>query len=179
MVSFKIFVTSLLAVSASAIPLKSDASEKPKPSLDKTYKTHEAVNLTISYNNDGNEKREAASKDDELDKRCVWNDGHGDIACGFFSVVLGREYVTIKGNGWRVHGKVDCSGGGDKWKSFTSPLPLTVDIHAGNACINDDYSGNYDNTWIKYAKEYLDAPSDTRCGAVGDYNAFRRCIIPI
>ncbi|EGU81668.1 hypothetical protein FOXB_07819, partial [Fusarium oxysporum f. sp. conglutinans Fo5176] len=80
MVSFKIFVTSLLAVSASAIPLKSDASEKPKPSLDKTYKTHEAVNLTISYNNDGNEKREAASKDDELDKRCVWNDGHGDIA---------------------------------------------------------------------------------------------------
>jgi hypothetical protein len=79
MVSFKIFISALLAVSASAIPLKSDGSEKPKPSLDKTYKTHEAINLTMTYN-DGNEKREASSKDDDLDKRCVWNDGHGDIA---------------------------------------------------------------------------------------------------
>ncbi|KAH7464221.1 hypothetical protein FOMA001_g17811 [Fusarium oxysporum f. sp. matthiolae] len=178
MVSFKIFVTSLLAVSASAIPLKSDASEKPKPSLDKTYKTHEAVNLTISYNNDGNEKREAASKDDELDKRCVWNDGHGDIACGFFSVIFSYKHVTINSEkGWRADGDVNCEASGDVLTSFIPPLPSTLYIRGGNAC-KDTFSNHYVNTQIGYGNQFLDVSSDTRCGPL-TLDKSRRCIIPV
>ncbi|EEU41293.1 uncharacterized protein NECHADRAFT_106298 [Fusarium vanettenii 77-13-4] len=151
MVSSKTFLITLLALSVSAIPLQSREENQPKPSLDKSHE-------------------------------CVWNDGHGDISCGYFSVVFGdnsvggsKGTVTIRGETWKTEGRLDC--GNDNWTTFTSPLPYTVDIHGGNAC-HTTISGHWDNTWIKYAAQYLDVPSDTRCGDVGTLNKSRRCIIP-
>ncbi|KAM5345159.1 hypothetical protein ACJ41O_011021 [Fusarium nematophilum] len=145
MVSSKIFISTLLALGASAVPMKSDT--------------------------------------EQLDKRCTWNDGHGDIDCAFFSVVFGdgsvlgsKGSVTIKGNGWQAGGNLDC-GSDDNWTSFTSQLAFTVDIHGGNAC-HTTLGGHFDNTWIKYASQYLDVPSDTRCGNVGTLDKSRRCIVP-
>ncbi|KAH7200628.1 hypothetical protein BKA60DRAFT_470075 [Fusarium oxysporum] len=151
MVSLKVFVTSL-AVSTSAIPLKSNTSEKPKPSLDKT-------------------------KDDHLDKRCVWNDAHGDIACGFFSVIFSYKQVTVNSeNGWRANGDINCEASGDIVTSFITPLPSTLYIRGGDAC-KDTFSNHYDNTQIGYGNQFLDVSSDTRCGPI-TLDKSRRCIIP-
>ncbi|KAJ4319272.1 hypothetical protein N0V84_006463 [Fusarium piperis] len=170
MVSSKTLFVTLLALGASAVPLRSPEDPKPKPSMRKAHNVHDALDLTTTYY-DPNEKRD-----------CVWNDGHGDIACGFFSVVFGdnsvggsKGTVTIRGETWKTEGGLDC--GNDNWTSFTSPLPFTVDIHGGNAC-HATISGHFDNTWIKYSAQYLDVPSDTRCGDVGTLNKSRRCIIP-
>ncbi|KAM0435844.1 hypothetical protein ACHAPT_002735 [Fusarium lateritium] len=170
MVSSKTFFTTLLALGASAIPLQSRDVNKPKHSLDESYTVHNAVDLTTVFSN---EKRD-----------CLWNDGHGDISCGFFSVVFGdnsvggsKGTITIRGENWKTEGGLDC-GSDDNWTTFTSPLPFTVDIHGGNAC-HTTISGHFDNTWIKYSSQYLDVPSDTRCGDVGTLNKSRRCIIPV
>ncbi|KAL2681123.1 hypothetical protein Neosp_008727 [[Neocosmospora] mangrovei] len=170
MISSKTFIITFLALGASAIPLQSREENQPKPSLDKSYEVHDALDLTTTYSNQ-NKKRQ-----------CVWNDGHGDISCGYFSVVFGdnsvggsKGTVTIRGETWKTEGRLDC--GNDNWTTFTSPLPFTVDIHGGNAC-HTTISGHWDNTWIKYAAQYLDVPSDTRCGDVGTLNKSRRCIIP-
>lgn len=107
---------------------------------------------------------------------------NNDQPSGYFSVVFGdnsvggsKGTVTIRGETWKTEGRLDC--GNDNWTTFTSPLPYTVDIHGGNAC-HTTISGHWDNTWIKYATQYLDVPSDTRCGDVGTLNKSRRCIIP-
>ncbi|KAF4980011.1 hypothetical protein FZEAL_3873 [Fusarium zealandicum] len=179
MVSIKVFVTSLLATGSLAIPLKPD---EPKPSLDESFNVHEAIGLTTTFF-DSTEKREASGKGADLEKRCVWNDGHGDIDCNFFSVVFGdnsvggsKGTITIRGSEWKTDGGLNC--GGDQWTSFTSPLPFTVDIHGGNAC-KTTISSHFDGTWIKYSAQWLDVPSDTRCGDVGTLNKSRRCIVPI
>lgn len=91
----------------------------------------------------------------------------------YFSVVIREEEVVIKGNGWEKVTELDCD---HSWTSFYSPLKWTVDIRGGEAC--KPWPNNYDNTWIRYAGEHLDVPSDTRCGSVGRFNWSRRCIIP-
>lgn len=68
MVSSNTLFAAILALGASAIPLQSREENQPKPSLDKSYEVHDALDLTTTYPN-SNEKRQ-----------CVWNDGHGDIA---------------------------------------------------------------------------------------------------
>ncbi|KAK6714891.1 hypothetical protein SNK04_005818 [Fusarium graminearum] len=107
---------------------------------------------------------------DNIGKRCDWNDLHGQISCGYFSVVMSFDDITIRGDGWTQKYNIDCS---KEWSSLRGQLPWTVEFHPGNACAGT----NYDNMWIKYADTTLDIPSDTRCGAVGPNNSLRRCII--
>ncbi|KAF5013758.1 hypothetical protein FDECE_256 [Fusarium decemcellulare] len=91
---------------------------------------------------------EAGTQKDNLNKRCSWNDGHGDISC--------------------------CD---NEWSSFTSPLPWIVDFHPGNICKTKIGNDIIDNAWIKYADDFVNMPADTRCGWVGMFNGLRRCII--
>ncbi|KAJ3540590.1 hypothetical protein NM208_g4990 [Fusarium decemcellulare] len=177
MISSKILITALLAFGASAVPVQFDTRDI-KHSLDKEYNLKEPTDLTTTYNDPG-EKREAAGHE----KRCVWNDGHGDISCGYFSIVFGdnsieggKSKVTIRGETWKTEGNLNCGNGGDIWTTFTSPLPWTVDVHSGNAC-KTTISGHWDNTWVKYSAEFLNLPSDTRCGDVGKLNKSRRCLV--
>ncbi|KAJ4003735.1 hypothetical protein NW752_011158 [Fusarium irregulare] len=114
---------------------------------------------------------DAEVQKDSLDKRCDWNDLHGQISCGYFSVIMSFDDVKIRGDGWSEKFKIDCSR---EWSSLSIPrLPWTIEFHPGNACDGT----NYDNMWIKYADTTLDIPSDKRCGAVGKNNVLRRCII--
>ena len=132
----------------------------------------------------------------ELTKRCTWNDGIGDIDCGFLSVLFGqnecdpdRWTITIQAHDMdRAGGSLNCPSGGGYggWTSFTSSLPYTVDIHGGNACTHafdsDNcilLSGAWDDVWINYANQHLNIPTDARCGPIWVNGESRRCIIAI
>ncbi|KAA8630057.1 hypothetical protein SMACR_04552 [Sordaria macrospora] len=122
---------------------------------------------------------------------CVtWTDGHGDLKCNQFSIILGhanlvsiitKNYLTISmlnvTNKYMyltptivlvnttdilvIKSALKCSG--DQWKSFASVLPWTIDTHGGNACNENAYNGPYDNTWVNYAGKHLNVPDDERC----------------
>ncbi|KAJ3540615.1 hypothetical protein NM208_g4982 [Fusarium decemcellulare] len=117
---------------------------------------------------------QAGTQKDNLNKRCSWNDGHGDISCGYFSVVVSSDDFVMSGNGWQKTHFYSCD---NEWSSFTSPLPWIVDFHPGNICKTKIGNDIIDNAWIKYADDFVNMPTDTRCGWVGMFNGLRRCII--
>ena len=115
---------------------------------------------------------ERATNDTSLDKRCDFSDGYGPVPCDHFSVIVRWDgYVSMRGDGWSTSQQLNC--GGDQWLDITSPLPWIVRVHGGNACTGS----GFDNTWIAYANQWLDTPSDTRCGPVCSENSCRRCLI--
>ena len=61
----------------------------------------------------------------------------------------------------KISSALNCYG--DQWKSFSSVLPWTIDLHGGNACNENAYDGPYDNTWVNYAGQHLNVPDDERC----------------
>ncbi|KAF4453012.1 hypothetical protein F53441_4243 [Fusarium austroafricanum] len=148
------------------------AAALPKPAANDDSIPYEIVNA---------EKGEEVH-DTHLTKR--WDDGHGPISrsSGYFSVVFVGERpagpkskLVIKGEGWEKKANLNCD---KEWTSITSPLPWTIDIHTGNACGSYWAVGYaFDNVWIKYSGEFLNVPSETRCGDVGQGNWSRRCII--
>lgn len=67
-------------------------------------------------------------------------------------------------------------GWDDHWTSFEHPdLPQTVRIHGGNACIKDP--DNWDNTWIEWADQHVDVPTDKRC--FGEEDEYVDCYVKI
>ncbi|KAK3334513.1 hypothetical protein B0H65DRAFT_565764 [Neurospora tetraspora] len=125
------------------------------------------------------------------DSNCVaWTDGHGDLKCNEFSIILGhpnladiitKNYLFIymlnvtnefiytsptnpfvnATNILEIKSALNCNG--DQWKSVPSVLPWTIDLHGGNACNENAYNGPYDNTWINYSGQHLNVPADGRC----------------
>ncbi|KAF4454658.1 hypothetical protein F53441_2892 [Fusarium austroafricanum] len=126
-------------------------------------------------------------------KRCDFEDGHGRIDCGFFSLVFGemdptasdievKTRLTITGAGFQNKYVLNCGeGGGEYWNSLTSELPFTVDIHPGNTCRQTfpNTGASHDGLWIKYANQFVNAPSDSRCGDTLSLGLGRRCIIAV
>lgn len=72
-----------------------------------------------------------------------------------------------------IKSALNCNG--NQWKSISSVLPWTIDFHGGNACNENAYNGPYDNTWINYAGEHVDVPTDKRCKWM-DFVGFR-CVL--
>ncbi|KAK4445747.1 hypothetical protein QBC34DRAFT_428722 [Podospora aff. communis PSN243] len=127
------------------------------------------------------------STESSLKSRCSWNDGHGPIHCDYFSVVIPyawsqtgpfKEEFDIKGFNFAVKRSIHC-GRANQWQSFTSPLPWVLQIHPGNTCHYNPQGmwSDFDNTWIRYSNQFLNTPTDSRCGRVGSGNRDMRCII--
>ncbi|KAK4451422.1 hypothetical protein QBC34DRAFT_378276 [Podospora aff. communis PSN243] len=120
-----------------------------------------------------------------LESRCTWHDGHGIIHCDYFSVVMpnwanydGVTRFDIKGSNFHAQQHIDCDRP-NEWQGFTSPLPFVLSIHPGNPCIDRPiWPSNWDNLWIRYANQHLNALTDSRCGEVGVIqHREMRCII--
>ncbi|KAK4187545.1 hypothetical protein QBC35DRAFT_551891 [Podospora australis] len=73
---------------------------------------------------------------------------------------------------------------GETWETVNGTselgLPYVVSIHGGNACYSTQFPGEaFDNTWIKYADQWLNVPTDERCKAIYWNGKGRRCFIDI
>lgn len=85
--------------------------------------------------------------------------------------------VYIRGFNFEISVTLNWEGRGSKWTTFHSPLPWTVEIHGGNACLNT-LGGDYDNTWIKYSSESVNIPTDSGCQPTNVLSKGWRCTIP-
>jgi hypothetical protein len=97
--------------------------------------------------------------------------------------------VTIAGSGWeqtiwmKCWSTIEQHGSPQEdpyWNAASPPqLPWTLSISSGNTCA----SAGFDNIYIKYGAEWLDVPSDSRCGTVQDTfiltSKHKRCLIPV
>jgi hypothetical protein len=103
-----------------------------------------------------------------------WNDGMGEISSGYFSFFIypSTPQVELHGEGQAT---LNWNIGCDTWTSLDSWLPWTLDVHPG-AGICSTYG--WDNTWVKYSNQFLNIPTDTRCGIYSD-GGFARCIVAI
>ncbi|KAK4445748.1 hypothetical protein QBC34DRAFT_428723 [Podospora aff. communis PSN243] len=130
-----------------------------------------------------------------LESRCTWNDDHGPISCGYFSVVISyywyngitRHAFDIKGENFKVVRELDCTQA-HLYQNFHSPLPFAVQVHPGNVCHYNPTFENFNNLltiyreqWIRYSNQHLNVLTDTRCGPVTlnrvNGASARRCII--
>ncbi|KAK4223657.1 hypothetical protein QBC38DRAFT_425113 [Podospora fimiseda] len=114
------------------------------------------------------------------DPPCHFLDNWGPVPCDSFSVVFGnpapwigkntcaRFYVKVTTNGFQNRTLLSCDNNGDVWTPINlAPLEYEIGIHTGNLCFQgykcDDVKGRYDNTWIRYANQWVNAPTDGRC----------------
>ncbi|KAK3984164.1 hypothetical protein QBC44DRAFT_22899 [Cladorrhinum sp. PSN332] len=114
------------------------------------------------------------------DPPCQFLDDWGPVDCGSFSVVFGnldtgisdntcvRFLVSITTDIAQYRKLLSCKNEGDVWTGISPlTLPYEVSIHTGNLCLDgyscNDYSGWYDNAWIKYSNQWVNTPTDSHC----------------
>ncbi|KAK4160695.1 hypothetical protein QBC43DRAFT_359169 [Cladorrhinum sp. PSN259] len=134
--------------------------------------------------------------DESNDQPCQFDDGWGPIDCGYFSITFGnidsqisndtcaRFLASLNGQDFQDLAGLSCDNEGDVWNSIsTSALPYVVGIHTGNLCLEgyscNDYAGWYDNTWIKYADQFLNTPTDNRCSFMAWDQPLDRHLSPV
>ena len=114
----------------------------------------------------------------------AWSDPYGPIASGYFSIVmssavdinLGTQSATIYGENQQPSPyALNCPS---YWNALDSWLPWVVSVHTSEQFCE---LTNADNLWIAYANQWLNIPTDTRCGPVEEDNFYTkyRCIIAI
>ncbi|KAK4661250.1 uncharacterized protein QC763_703990 [Podospora pseudopauciseta] len=121
------------------------------------------------------------------DKPCTWDDTFGEVDCGSFTITFGdgsflgwKLYTTLRLSNFSVHFDLNCTHMGDVWTTAPNApgLPYVISIHGGNGCISTDFWWtDWDNLWIKYANQWVDVASDSRCTSVYWNRKGRRCVI--
>ena len=128
-----------------------------------------------------------------------WNDGHGPIDDGFFSVVFSAEpspyggeptpetmnvwiqdYQHTKNNGGVFNDNNLCNSNVNAglWWTYDSFLPYTVDILAGyHWCYNQPFD-TWGDTHVEYAGWKGQVYGCSKCGVLPD-GVTARCIIPL